>query len=242
MNKVASILFSLCFAFSAFSHAQTVVIAAEDGWSPYANADGTGMANEIIRDAFAEVGVEVEYHIYPYARVLHYLDTGAYVAGFNVPIDEVSNSKYILGNTPLYVTHSAYYHDTKRPLQITNREKFNGEVVGVVRGYGYGQHHIELMNKNKITVAQSDSDLTNVKRLRLGRLDSTLIFLKAANVLKRQGELPDNVQIAFLNEATGMYLAFSATHPDGKQLQKQFETGLKKLIENGKRDAILAKY
>ncbi|RZF85511.1 transporter substrate-binding domain-containing protein [Pseudoalteromonas sp. CO325X] len=235
-------LFLALLFLTAPCQAERVVIAAEDAWTPYANADGTGMANDIITAAFAAVDVSVDYHIYPYARVLHYLDTGAYVAGFNVPIDAISKEKYLLGSTPLYKAYSAYYHNTQRALKITNRAQFNGELVGIVRGYGYGDQFLALVAEHKVVAAYANSDLPNMRRLMLGRLDSALIFIKSANYLRRTQGISDNIQVAFINEGTDIFLAFSPHHPDGERLQKLFEQGLKKIIENGARDAILARY
>ncbi|MEO2281968.1 substrate-binding periplasmic protein [Pseudoalteromonas pernae] len=234
----------LLLLFSTVSVAQTehVVIAAEDAWTPYSNADGTGMANDLIIAAFDAVDVSVEFHVYPYARVLRYLDAGSYVAGFNVPIDSESQSKYLLGNTPLYKAYSAYYHNTRWPLAALNRDQLNGELIGVVREYGYGQHYLEMLETGKVIAAEANADLPNVKRLELGRLDGAIIFIKAANYLRRADEIPDNIQIAFLNEGTDIYLAFSREHPDGARLQKLFEKGLQIIIDNGERDRILESY
>ena len=60
----------------------------------------------------------------------------------------------------------------------------------------------------------------------MGRLDSALIFIKVANLLQRQQVLPKEVQLAFINEGTDIYLAFSRNHPDAMRLQKKFELGL----------------
>ncbi|WP_283710862.1 substrate-binding periplasmic protein [Pseudoalteromonas prydzensis] len=237
-----TLLILLLSTFTVWAETEQITIAAEDSWPPYANADGIGLANEIITAAFATQNIEVEFHVYPYARVLHYLDTAAYVAGFNVPIDAVTKQKYLLGDTPLYEAFSAYYQNTEQPLEIVNREQFNGQSVGVVRGYGYGQHHLDLIAKNAITIADANTDSANVKRLMMGRLDSALIFIKVANLLQRQQVLPKEVQLAFINEGTDIYLAFSRNHPDAMRLQKKFELGLQEIISTGERDSILAKY
>ncbi|WP_462156738.1 substrate-binding periplasmic protein [Pseudoalteromonas sp. GB56] len=243
MTKVSfpTLLF-LVFSVFSYGEPEHVVIAAEDAWTPYANEDGTGMANDVIKAAFDAVDVTVEFHVYPYARVLRYLDAGSYVAGFNVPIDSESQSKYLLGNTPLYKAYSAYYHNTRWPLGALNRDQLNGELIGVVREYGYGEHYLEMLESGKVVAAEANSDLPNVKRLELGRLDGAIIFIKAANYLRRADEIPDNIQIAFLNEGTDIYLAFSPDHPDGKRMQKLFEKGLREIIANGVRDKILERY
>jgi len=66
--RVTTLLLSL--SLSSAITAETIKIAAEDDWIPYARADGTGLANEIIKAAFQAVGVKVEYRVVPYARAL----------------------------------------------------------------------------------------------------------------------------------------------------------------------------
>ena len=63
--RVTTLLLSL--SLSSAITAETIKIAA---WIPYAKADGTGLANEIIKAAFQAVGVKVEYRVVPYARAL----------------------------------------------------------------------------------------------------------------------------------------------------------------------------
>ena len=241
MLKIIISIF-LLISSSTWADNKKIIIAAEDAWAPFANPDGTGMAHEVIIAAFATQNIDVEFHVFPYARVLHYLDSGAYVAGFNVPIDKLTEQKYLLGSTPLYEAYSGYYHNTNKPLAITTREDFTGESVGVVRGFGYGQHHIDLIADKYIYAVPTSSDEANIKRLILGRLDSALIFLKVANLLKRQHKLPDEIELAFINEGTDIYLAFSKSHPQSKHYQAIFENGLFTIITNGERERILSSY
>ena len=93
-----------------------------------------------------------------------------------------------------------------------------------------------------ITIAEANTDSANVKRLMMGRLDCALIFIKVANLLQGQQVLSKEIQLAFMNEGTDIYLAFSRNHPDAVRLQKKFEFGLQKITNTGERDSILAKY
>ncbi len=65
-----AVAFLLSLSLSPGITAETIKIAAEDDWIPYARADGTGLANEIIKAAFEAVGINVEYKVVPYARAL----------------------------------------------------------------------------------------------------------------------------------------------------------------------------
>jgi len=233
----------VCFATVAAVYAETIEIAAEDDWIPYAKEDGTGLANEIIRAAFKSVDIKVEYKMFPYARTLLYIEQGKYVAGFNVPLDEQSNKKYILGDKALYDAVSAYYCNRAQPLSAKNRDELkNGEKIGVVRGYGYGDHYLKLIKKGLIKEDVTTSETSNLRKLALGRIDSTIIYDKTAYILIKQLNLESKIKFAFINEKTPIYLAFSKVHPKGQYYADKFDEGMAKIQADGVYQKILNSY
>jgi len=239
-------LLVICIGFGlplAQVQAEEVLIAAEDDWIPYARSDGTGLANEIIIAAYDSIGIKVRYNIYPYARVLRLVSTGKYVAGFNVPLDEESKERYLLGKEPLYNAVSAYYQHSQMPLVAQSSQQLNsGRVIGVVRGYGYGDHYLELRKEGRIIELVSNSESSNLKMPSAGRMDATIIYDKTANILLKQLKLQDIIEYAFINESTPIYLAFSKTHPKGQYFSDKFDEGMKLIKANGTYQRIMNAY
>lgn len=220
-----------------------IVIAAEDDWIPYARMDGTGLANEVIKAAYTSIGIKVRYDVYPYARVLRLVSTGKYVAGFNVPLDEESKERFLLGKEPLYEAVSAYYQHRQKPLSAKNSDQIdNGLVIAVVRGYGYGDHYLVLRNQGRIVELVSNSEAGNLKMLSAGRMDATIIYDKTANILLDQLKLQDIIEYAFINEATPIYLAFSRSHPQGQYFLDKFDEGMKRIKADGTYQRIMNSY
>ncbi len=243
---IGSIVFTIaivCFVTTPVVYAETIKIAAEDDWVPYAKKDGTGLANEIIKAAFESLGINVEYTVLPYARVLHYIEKGSYVAGFNVPLDKQSKAKYIMGGKKIFDAVSAYYNSKDRPLNAKSRNELRGgKTIGVVRGYGYGDHYLKLVEKGLIKEDVANSEISNLKKLAVGRIDGTIIYDKTASILIKQLKLKSNIEFAFQNEKTPIYLAFSKKHPDGQYYADKFDEGMAKIENNGVYQRILKSY
>ena len=234
-------LLNLCFI--PVVNAEVITIAAEDDWIPYARNDGTGLANDIIKSAFESVGITVEYKVFPYSRVLYYLKEGEYAAGFNVPLDEKSRKNFILGKQPLFEADSAYYYNTDSPLKALTRDELeHGERIGVVRGYGYGDHYLNLVEKGLINEEEANSETCNLKKLAAGRIDATILYEKTAGILISRMHLDKRIKTAFNNEKTPIYLAFSKNHPAGKYYCDKFDEGMRKIKANGVYEKIMESY
>ena len=180
VRRILMVLVCLLGSFS-LSFAETITLGAENDWSPYANPDGTGMANEIVAAAYKFVGVEVSFKVGPYNRLLKEVKDGAILGVFNVPRESAIEKIYIFGNTPLFIAHSAYYHNTGNPLSAGKKEDLvHGEKIGVVFDYGYG----DFFSKNdRIVKIPVRSDLLNLRKLARGRLDATILYEKTAKKL-----------------------------------------------------------
>ena len=221
---------------------KTLTIAAEDDWIPFSRKDGTGMANDIVRAAFKSMGFRVDFKVYPYPRVLSYLDKGVYLAGLNVPLDEETRSKYLLGQEKLFEGASYFYHNTNKPLKVKNRKELRkGESVGVVRNYGYGDHYLKLANSGRITPITNVSDTANIKMLSLERVDSILLYEQSAKELL-DPQKHSMLKKAFRNESIAVFLAFSRKHPESKIFVKIFDQGMRKIKKSGELQKILKSY
>ncbi|WDP92830.1 MAG: transporter substrate-binding domain-containing protein [Desulfobacter sp.] len=243
LNQIILIAFIVCCTGTHPIYAESITIAAEDDWIPYARQDGTGLANEIIRAAYESIGIRVKYDVIPYARVLLYLEIGRYIGGFNVPLDKTSVSRYILGKKPLFNAVSAYYENINNPLIARNRDQLtHGEKIGVVRGYGYGNHYLDSVGEGLIIEEVSNSEISNLKKLALGRIDGTIIYSKTADILIKQLALDTKIRFAFINESTPIYLAFSRAHPKGQYFADKFDEGMIKIQTNGVYQKIMNSY
>jgi polar amino acid transport system substrate-binding protein len=225
---------------AAVSSAETITLGAENDWVPYANQDGSGMSNEIVRAAYKAVGIEVSFQVGPYNRLLKSVRDGGLLGAFNVPKERSNEGLYIFGKTPLFTALSAYYHNRDNPLSATRKEDLvNGEKVGVVFDYGYGDF---FTNNDRIAKIEVRSDLLNLKKLAKGRLDATILYDKTARKLIEENGLGDKIAKAFDSESADIYVAFSKVFPKAQYYADKLDKGLAIIKANGDYQKILDAY
>ena len=88
----------------------------------------------------------------------------------------------------------------------------------------------------------TNSESSNLKSLSRGRIDLTIIYDKTANILLNQLRLQENIQLAFINETTPIYLAFSRRHSQGQHYADLFDQGMKSIRESGLYQQIIDSY
>jgi len=225
---------------TAVSSAETITLGAENDWVPYANQDGTGMSNEMVRAAFKAVGIEVIFQVGPYNRLLKSVRDGGILGAFNVPKEHANEDLYLFGKTPLFTALSAYYHNRDQPLKATRKEDLvNGEKVGIVFDYGYGDF---FSRNDRIAKIEVRSDLLNLKKLAMGRIDATILYDKTAKKLIEENGLTDKIEKAFDSEKADIYVAFSKTFPKARYYADKLDEGLAIIKANGEYQKIVEAY
>ncbi len=235
------VLIILCLLGGAsVSSAETITLGAENDWVPYANHDGTGMSNEIVRSAYKAVGIDVSFQVGPYNRLLMSVREGALLGVFNVPKERSNEDLYIFGKTPLFTALSAYYHNRDQPLKATRKEDLvNGEKVGIVFDYGYGDF---FSSNDRITKVEVRSDLLNLRKLDKGRIDATILYDKTARKLIKENGLTDKIEKAFDSEKADIYVAFSKVFPKAQYYADKLDEGLAIIKSSGDYQKIVEAY
>ncbi len=219
---------------------ETIILGAENDWSPYSNQDGTGMANDIVLAAFKAVGIHVKFNVGPYNRLLKMVRDGDLLGAFNVPKERSNEKDYLFGKTPIFTALSAYYYNVERPLSATSKEGLkNGEKIGVVFDYGYGDF---FSGNDKIVKIPVRSDLLNLRKLEKGRIDATILYDKTARKLLREEGLSNKIAKAFDSESGDIYVAFSKRFPDAQRYADKLDEGLAIIQASGELKRIMDSY
>lgn len=229
------ILILFTFFFTFFTSALEVNIGVENSWPPYANEEGEGISTDIVVEAFREVGVKVNLHIYPYSRIMEMAKRGELDGCYNVARDQSTNAQFIFGDEPILETSVSYYYLKGKPFK---KELLPKDKIALMRGYQYGDKFEE--NKKNYTQFRVNTQEQILKLIQRGRVDVGILAEGSADFqLKRLG-LEDKVVKGGEHMTLEVYLAFTKKKSTSSNFSKLLDKGIRKLKEKGLYKSIMS--
>lgn len=196
---------------------------------------GGGMGR-ILKEAFASEGYAVEFHWVPWNRAYTEVRNGVYDA---TPCwsKNAEREKEVLFSNSLYQTYHVFYHLKSTPLHWENLGDLKGKIIGVTRGYNYGEEFDLAVKAKKISIELADSDELNFRKLVAGRIQIFVVNKITGAFIARSVLTKTQLQsIAYdVKRATppaDSFVLFSNSER-GKKLKAAFDVGLEKLKSSG---------
>lgn len=222
--------------------AEALEIMVEDRAAPWSQADGTGVANDIVRAAFDAAGVAVALRTVAYARCKYEVANGTVAACFSMSADPALAGKVVMPKRPLFQTRPQYFHNPQRPLQAASEAEIRpGTVIGIVDGYEYPPA-VAALAEHGVILEPIGSESANLKKLASGRIDAALVNLdelKSAQFLVRSAGVEGKVAPVFQSAQLDAYIGFSVKHSRGSWARDRFDEGFAIIERNGKLRKIL---
>ena len=229
-----------------------VVRLASLEWEPYI---GTRMPEQgyvaaLIREAFADQGLQVEIAFYPWARALHLARTGA-VDGlmpeyFNPSREAefVYSDAFPGGPLVLYKRRADKIAFSTDPVkqQDAALRALKARRFGVVRGY---LNTPVFDAADYLIKEEANDDATNLRKLVYGRIDLAVVDRRVAEHLIRT-DYPDYAgKIEPMGPALAdipLYIAFSRKAPHMRTSLAAFNRGVAAMRADGRIDALYSKH
>lgn len=237
------ILLSLLFVTNA--EAQGLTMAAEEDYFPYsAKVDGelTGLIPELTQASFDAVGVEVNFIVRPYSRVLKIVEDGQAIGGFTGAIDDSNRDTFHWHKTPLTTVRLAIWGRTDASRKGLTTRDMEGEKISITRGFFYTDA-IDYNDQVEKLVAPSDA--SSLRMLALGRSDYALVTeLIGRKIVETSPlfDLDNRIDIVGLIDEVPLHAFFSREHPEGKEIANLFQKGLEIILANGEYQRILDRW
>ena len=222
--------------------ANALEIAVEDDAAPWSQPDGTGYANDLVRAAFAAVGIDVRFTVVPYARCKQMVIGGAVAACFAMSRAPDLAGSVMFPESPLFVCRSELVLRREDARQLSRPEQLpRGSVVGVVLGYEYPEALYALERAGTIELEASRSEELNLRKLAEGRISAAVVNdndVKPLSYMLARAGVAGRVRRGPALGELASYVGFSRAHPHGLDARLHFEQGLRLIEERGERSRI----
>jgi polar amino acid transport system substrate-binding protein len=197
-----------------------------------------GVYPALLAAVFSAMGEPVQVSALPWKRVIVGIDEGSSgAAGIYL---NAQRAKVYDFSEPLFVERIGLYFNTKKPVAFKSVADLYGLRVGVITGWTYGEAFDRAVREGKIIADAVPSDLQNLGKLELGRIDAALIIVDAAPALLANKPFQGIVKSEHLLGENATYLAFNKRAAK-KALLRRFDAALNELRANGEHARIVAR-
>ena len=193
--------------------------------------ENNGVFIELTREIARRAGIDIEITIMPPGRTLLSFQENKIAAIF--PVLDASfpeGSDYIKPDEIIYIKSDFIFTKKEEPL-LKTMDELEGKRVGITFGYPYVK---ELIENKSINIDSAKSDVLNVNKLTLGRIDAFVVEEKTG--LKAfeeagQKELAQYDPETPISEQE-VYYAFNREH-NGEKLAQAFSRALLEMKQDG---------
>jgi polar amino acid transport system substrate-binding protein len=216
------------------SQVNSVTLAAEDSWPPFADQFGKGISHQLVKSAFAQVGISVETLVVPYSRGLRMTERGNVDGVFNVTKEVSTQDKFIFGKLALFQASASFYQHKSHPISAkTKYDLVPKTVIGVIKGYEYGDDFPQLVKQKDWVLFIANNQMQLINMLLVNRIDLAVMFDAVAKEQLTQMGVNEEVKPIFNNHQSDIFVAFSKHQPNSRLLAKKLDEGLIKLKSQG---------
>jgi len=242
MKLISQILFFITFL-PSICFSQDVIRLTNGEWAPYLSEHlpHNGVASHIVSEAFAAVGVKVEYGFFPWKRSFLYAQQGAGASnevwnGSLLWIYLPERTEDFLYSDPVIVDSQVLFFLKSAPLDFSVLDDLKGKVLGGTAHTAYPRLQ-EGVDKGLFTINRGAGYDSLFKRLFANRIDAIPnvrrvgeFYIRTGLSPRQQGQMTSSP--TEIEERT-YYLILSKKVAGNKQLITRFNRGLKIIRENG---------
>lgn len=232
MKWLTGIITALILTFT-LSAEETIRLSTGE-WSPFISKDlkHHGLVMRIIKESFALEGVKVEYDFFPWGRAEKLVEEG-YRDGIAVQ----TYSPDYLNSDVVIQDELVFFHLKNRAFNWHSFEDLKGIVIGGVIANTYGSEITQMEKKGEITIERVPTEVQNLKKLLLKRIQITPMGMAFGYSLLRKHFDATEIERITHNpnpiRVSQYRLALSSDNEKNKKMIQLFNSGLKKLKASG---------
>lgn len=202
-------------------------------WPPYAGGTlpGQGAAVEVVRQAFAAMGLEVEVTFLPWNRAIEASRNGRFDGYFPEYFSENLAGSFLfsssIGASPL-----GFAEHADHPVHWERLDDLKGMTIGTVSGYVNTAQFDYMARSGELNVDPAPDDASNLRRIAAGRIPLAVIDRNVFESLRRRSGGPvDFSRLRFNPKLLEMKMLFLCLNRSerGEALLQILNEGLKQI-------------
>ena len=207
------------------------VMLASEAWDDYTNADGSGLAWDVLREVFEPAGITLQTRTVPYTRSVGLAQRGEVDGWVGSYRDEATGVLYPHWNFDSDHIYALGLASTPTPTLAT----LGDYRLAWVRGYKYEEYLPNVHRFNQIE--RRDGILPMLQH---GRADFYIDALSEAKYVLSQSEEPSKFQLTHIAELP-LYIGFADTER-GRALMAVYDQRVEALVKSGELKAIFERW
>ena len=212
---------------------ERIQIAVEDDASPWSNNDGTGEANDLVKEIFKAANIDIDFEVVPYARCKSMAINGQTIACFSMSESAEFKDSISFSRDPLFTCSVELYARTGLTSKYkAEKDLPRGTRLGIVKGYEYPSPLSEKIATDFYAITEVNSESQLLKMLDKNRLDVAVLNLSERKRIKTFDEIKHSkLKVKAFTKIGDMnsYIGFSNSHPKGKWALAKFNEAQKHL-------------
>lgn len=251
MNYAMVLLLALwlCLGGVTTGAAATISVRADE-WCPYncaVDAPKPGYMVEVLKLIYGKAGHSVDYQTMNWARSLEETRAGKFQAVIGAVKEDAEG--FVFPRQPFGMSANGFCVRKGDKWRYQGAKSFNGQVLGVIRDYSYGDEEIDnyvAKHRNdatRVQIASGDNALeVNLKKLAKGRVDVVVDDFSVLRQAVKGLDLAGQISCSADAEADPIFIAFSPNLAQAKEYAELFDRGIEGLRRDGTLKKILSGY
>ncbi|WP_169792724.1 substrate-binding periplasmic protein [Pseudoalteromonas phenolica] len=239
-------LFLLLSLFSNLSASANNLTLSVGEWPPYMGSDlpNNGAIAEIITEAFADIGYQVSFEFYPWARAMEQAQLGR-VDGTGLWLKtESRDSEFYFSEPVLEEKHVFFYNKTKKPNLDSFEALKSYSYVGL-EDFSYGVDLDNIIRAKQINMYRVSNDEQAFGMLLKNRVSiypqemAVGYYLLREHFSEQDMKSIGHIEQPFMRKNS--HIILSKSDKNNADILKMFDEALLRMKQSGRYDQLLAK-
>lgn len=196
-----------------------------------------GLLTQIVTESFRLSRVEVHYTAVPNNRAIAGPMLDLYEGSYGWAHSVERDTKLLYSSKPIYALRIVFFNRQSDDIPWKTLLDLRSSRIGVTQGNHYSDEFASLSAAGQLQTDSAPSDLSNFRKLLLGRIDLFPIDQDVGQfILKTNFSLQDQNKIAFQKKPISIvpvYVVIRRNLHQAKELLDRFDRGFQQLTETG---------